>query len=110
MQEEENLKYRIFQVAKWEIIRKRQKDMLARLNDLRDKRDRSLTFNAHVLLYCCLERVFTKFRTVRDKRKHEMKVLMGSLLMQIMMKFALKKRGHDTRTRISRKVKHCLTF
>lgn len=84
--------------------------MLARLNDLRDKRDRSLTFNAHVLLYCYLERLFTKFKTVRDKRKHEMKVLMGSLLMQIMMKFALKKRGHDVRTRISRKVKQCLTF
>ena len=35
---------------------------------------------------------------------------MGTLLMQIMMKYCLKKRGRDERVRLARTVKRCLTF
>ena len=81
VQDEEKLKYRMFQVVKWELIRKKEKEMLARLNSLRDKRNRSLTFNAHILLYCTLLKLYKTFVTVRDKRKRELRVLMGSLLL-----------------------------
>ena len=81
VQDEETLKYRMFQVVKWELIRKKEKEMLARLNFLRDKRDRSLTFIAHIVLYCTLVRLNNKFTRLRDKRKRELKVLMGSLLL-----------------------------
>ena len=81
IQEEENLKYRMFQVVKWEIIRKKEKEMNGRLMYLRDKRDRTLTFNAHVLLYSMLSRVSKRFIRLRDKKHRDMKKMMGTLLM-----------------------------
>lgn len=35
---------------------------------------------------------------------------MGTLLMQIMMKYCLRKRGKDKHIRLARTVKRCLTF
>lgn len=51
IQEEELLKFRMFQVAKWDIVRAKEKEMTAHLRMLQDKNRRLQRCIAHVYVH-----------------------------------------------------------
>ena len=69
IQEEEVLKLRMLQTVKWDIVRAKEKDMLANLQKLKRKQSKMQRWLSQMTLYSTLVHLHGKFVRLRDQKR-----------------------------------------
>ena len=100
VQEEELLKFRMFQVAKWDIVRAKEKEMTAHLKSLQDKQRRLQRCITHVFVHKIGAKLKKNFQALQKRKRLEKTRLMGTFLLQVKLKFAMRKRGKEMSLRL----------
>ena len=100
----------MFQVAKWDIVRAKEKEMTAHLKSLQDKQKRLQRCIAHVFVHKIGAKLVRNFQALQRTKKLEQRRLMGTFLLQIKLKFAMRKKGKDLSLRLKNRLKHMLTW
>ena len=86
VQEGEVQKLRMLQVAKWDIVRAKEKEMLTKLGDLKTKQKNMEKCITHIVLHQMLVRLYTNTSELLEKKRIETKRRMGCILIYIALK------------------------
>ena len=100
----------MFQVAKWDIVRSKEKEMLANLHRLKVKQRKMVKWITHVVLLQIMHKFHKKFETLKEIQRIKEKRLWGAFIMQMFFITAMKKRGQDIQTRMRQRIHHTLSF
>ena len=103
-------KLRMLQLAKWDIVRAKEKEGLAHLNQLKKKQRNGIKCITHSTLFQIMTHIATQMNLLKLKKERIKRRLMGSLILTAQLKQWLKRKGPTLRQRLQNKARNVLTF
>ena len=98
----------MFQVAKWDIVRAREKEMLFNLQILKEKQQKVQKCMHHVLLYKIIVKWWNDFKRLAEYKKHIILRFKSTCTIYMKMIMARRKYGRTFDERMRRSTRRVL--
>ena len=97
-------------MAKWDIVRAKEKEMLGKLQDLRIKQRNMEKCITHIVLHQMIAKLYKNVKSMIEKKRLESKRRMGCLFISFAFKAAIKRKGLNIETRMRHHIRHSLNY